>query len=88
MKDKYKISTEKGNNKLAIWLSGEHINKEDVEKQDSEVEVLLFKQAIALGWDCPRAQILVLFREWHSPIFSIQTVGRIMRMPEPDQGTL
>ncbi len=86
LKNKYKISTEKGNNKLAIWLSGEYINKENVERQDSEVEVLIFKQAIALGWDCPRAQILVLFRQWHSPIFSIQTVGRIMRMPEPDKG--
>ena len=86
LKNKYKISTEKGNNKLAIWLSGEHINKENVERQDSEVEVLIFKQAIALGWDCPRAQILVLFRQWHNPIFSIQTVGRIMRMPEPDKG--
>ncbi|MCG2690272.1 hypothetical protein L6252_03270, partial [Candidatus Parcubacteria bacterium] len=77
---------EKGNNKLSIWLSGEHINKEDVERADSEVEVLIFKQAIALGWDCPRAQILILFREWHSKIFSIQTVGRIMRMPEPIKG--
>jgi len=86
LKDKHKISTEKDNNKLAIWLSGEHINKENVERQDSEVEFLIFKQAIALGWDCPRAQILVLFRQWHSPIFSIQTVGRIMRMPEPDKG--
>ncbi len=84
LKDKYNISTENG--KLAIWLSGEHINKENVEKADSEVEVLIFKQAIALGWDCPRAQILVLFREWHSPVFTIQTVGRIMRMPEPDNG--
>lgn len=86
LKHKYKISTEKENNKLAIWLSGEHVNKEDVEKPDSSVEVLIFKQAIALGWDCPRAQILVLFREWHSQIFSIQTVGRIMRMPEPGKG--
>ncbi len=84
LKDKYNISTENG--KLAIWLSGEHINKEDVEKNNSEVEILIFKQAIALGWDCPRAQILILFREWHSQIFSIQTVGRIMRMPEPDKG--
>ncbi len=86
LKDKFNISTEKGNNRLAIWLSGEHVNKEDVEKNDSEVEVLLFKQAIALGWDCPRAQVIALFREWHSPIFSIQTIGRIMRMPEPDRG--
>lgn len=84
LKDKYKISAENG--KLAIWLSGEHVNKEEVEKSDSEAEVLIFKQAIALGWDCPRAQILILFRQWHSQIFSIQTVGRIMRMPEPDKG--
>jgi len=84
LKDKYKVSAENG--KLAIWLSGEHVNKEDIEKNNSEAQVLIFKQAIALGWDCPRAQILVLFREWHSPIFSIQTVGRIMRMPEPDEG--
>ena len=74
------------NYKLAIWLSEEKTNKELIEKQDNETEVLIFKQAIALGWDCPRAQIIVLFREWHSPIFSIQTVGRIMRMPEPDKG--
>jgi type III restriction enzyme len=84
LKGKYSISTENG--KLAVWLSGEHINKENVEKNDSEVEVLIFKQAIALGWDCQRAHILSLFREWHSPIFSIQTVGRIMRMPEPEKG--
>jgi type III restriction enzyme len=84
LKDRFKISTDNG--RLAIWLSGEHINKEEVEKSDSAVEVLIFKQAIALGWDCPRAQILVLFRQWHSPVFSIQTVGRIMRMPEPDKG--
>lgn len=84
LKNTSHISTENG--KLAVWLSGEHINKENVERADSEVAVLIFKQAIALGWDCPRAQILILFREWHSQIFSIQTVGRIMRMPEPDHG--
>jgi len=86
LKSKYNISTEKGNNELAIWLSEEKINKEDVERNDSPVEVLIFKEAIAYGWDCPRAQILVVFREWKSHIFSIQTVGRIMRMPEPDKG--
>jgi len=84
LKDKYRISKENG--KLAIWLSGEHVNKEYVEKNDSEVEILIFKQAIALGWDCPRAQILALFRFWKSLAFSIQTVGRIMRMPEPAGG--
>ena len=49
---------------------------------DGPEEVMIFKQAIAVGWDCPRAAILVLFREWKSMVFSIQTIGRIMRMPE------
>jgi len=72
------------NRKLAIYLTGKEgkINEQNIEKEDSEVEVLLFKQAIAIGWDCPRAQILVLFRDWKSIDFSIQTIGRIMRMPE------
>jgi type III restriction enzyme len=77
---KFNITTENG--KLGVYLSEDKRNLENISKNDNEVEVLLFKQAIALGWDCPRAYILVLFREWHSEKFSIQTVGRIMRMPE------
>lgn len=79
---KYGITTENG--KLAIYLSDKDskINLENIEKNENEVEVMIFKQAIAVGWDCPRAAILVLFREWKSIVFSIQTIGRIMRMPE------
>lgn len=84
LKNKHKITTENG--KLAIHLSGDHENLEDISKADSEAEVLIFKQALALGWDCPRAHILVLFRDWKSIVFSIQTIGRIMRMPDPDYG--
>ncbi len=79
---KYGITTE--NRKLAIYLSDKDnkVNLDNIEKNDNEVEVMIFKQAIAVGWDCPRASILVLFREWKSIVFSIQTIGRIMRMPE------
>ena len=84
LKDKHNITTENG--RLAIYLSGEKENLENIAKNTHETEVLIFKQAIALGWDCPRAQVLVLFRDWKSLTFSIQTVGRIMRMPEPDKG--
>ena len=84
LKDSHGISVENG--KLAIYLSADKQNLERVTRGDSGVDVLIFKQAIALGWDCPRAQVLVLFREWSSPEFSIQTVGRIMRMPEPMRG--
>ena len=81
LKDKHKITEENG--KLAIWLSEIHSDTlANIEKQDNEVEVLIFKQAIAIGWDCPRASILVVFREYKSVVFTIQTIGRIMRMPE------
>jgi len=84
LKDKCHISRE--NHKLAFYLSEDKENSENIKRNDSEAEVLIFKQAIALGWDCPRAHILVLFREWHSPVFSIQTLGRIMRVSEPEHG--
>ena len=81
LEEKFDI-TEK-NERLAIWISEQHSDAlANIEKNDNKVEVLIFKQAIALGWDCPRAAILVIFRESRSFIFTIQTIGRIMRMPE------
>ncbi len=72
-----------GNGKLAIWLSDQKSETLDwVAEPDNEIEFLIFKQAIDTGWDCPRAHILVKFRESHSETFEIQTVGRILRMPE------
>ena len=71
-----------GNNKLAIWLSSEKQNLDGLENDYNTTEVLLFKQAIALGWDCPRAAVLLIFRDIQSTTFGVQTVGRIMRMPE------
>lgn len=70
------------NHRLAIWLSREKENLTDLEKHDNMTEVLLFKEAIALGWDCPRAAVLLIFRKLQSDRFTIQTVGRIMRMPK------
>ena len=67
---------------MAVWLSNRKDNVDGIEKMDSPVKVLLFKQAIALGWDCPRAAVLLIFRELHSATFTTQTVGRILRMPE------
>ena len=68
--------------KLAIWLSGEKTNLDGIEDPKSGVDVLIFKQAIAMGWDCPRAAVLLIYRKLSSESFTIQTVGRIMRMPQ------
>jgi type III restriction enzyme len=72
------------NKKLAIWLNEEKVNQDKnfIKQKNNKVEFLIFKQAIDTGWDCPRAQILVKFRETKSITFEIQTVGRILRMPE------
>lgn len=68
-------------NEIAIWLSQEKVNLEYIEDNKSPISFLLFKQAAATGWDCPRASVLVMFREIKNPTFAIQTVGRILRMP-------
>jgi type III restriction enzyme len=68
-------------NDIAVWLSEDKVNLEDVERSNSSISFLLFKQAVATGWDCPRAGVLVMFREIKNPTFAIQTVGRILRMP-------
>lgn len=70
------------NHRLAVWLSNTKTNLDAIEDKNSPVDVLLFKQAIALGWDCPRAAVLLIFREIKQETFGIQTVGRILRMPE------
>ena len=67
---------------VASWFSGDHPDKpEEIKKLDGQYAFLLFKQAIATGWDCPRAKILVKLREGGTERFNIQTVGRIRRMP-------
>ena len=79
---KYMCDITEENGKLAVWLSNEKSNLVGLENPDNLAQVLLFKEAIALGWDCPRAAVLLIFRKLQSDQFTIQTVGRILRMPE------
>lgn len=72
------------NRQMAIWLSERHENLEGIEEQDGEPVVLIMKQAVATGWDCPRAYILVKLRDNMEETFEIQTIGRIRRMPEAE----
>lgn len=67
---------------VAIWLSNEKKNLDFITLNNNEVNFMLFKVAPATGWDCPRASILVMFREIKSPSFHTQIIGRVKRMPE------
>ena len=70
------------NNSLAVWLADKKMNLEGIEEQNAESVAIIIKQAVATGWDCPRAQILVKLRDNMNETFEIQTIGRIRRMPE------
>ena len=76
----------------AIWISntgsGSDLRSDDAVIQNldhNSVRILLFKQAVAMGWDCPRAQVLLRLRkvtDTSNVSFDLQTIGRIFRMPE------
>ncbi len=70
------------NRQLAVWLSDRHENLEGIDANDGEPVAVIIKQAVATGWDCPRAHILVKLRDNMDETFEIQTIGRIRRMPE------
>ena len=67
---------------LAVWLSRRHENLDNISENNGEQVAVIIKQAVATGWDCPRAYILVKLRENMDETFEVQTIGRIRRMPE------
>ncbi|EPK7576332.1 DEAD/DEAH box helicase [Klebsiella michiganensis] len=57
-----------------------HISPERV--QDSKwVRVLIAKDAISTGWDCPRAEVMVSFRPAKDKTHITQLLGRMVRTP-------
>lgn len=78
--DKNGINVDTGT--LAIWLADRKENLENISDNTAKQRVVIIKQAIATGWDCPRAHILVKLRKNMDETFEIQTLGRIRRMPE------
>jgi type III restriction enzyme len=78
---KKKVDVER---KVALWFDGKQKNMEFVTNNESDIDFMLFKQAAGTGWDCPRAHILVMYREISSATFFTQTIGRILRMAEPN----
>ncbi|WP_207459989.1 DEAD/DEAH box helicase family protein [Azospirillum sp. SYSU D00513] len=52
---------------------------------DTTKEALIFKVAVALGFDAPRAFTLVSLRSAQDPDFGTQIIGRLMRVARPLQ---
>lgn len=53
---------------------------------DNNIEILIFKLAVATGFDIPRAFTLVSFRTNRDSDFGTQIIGRIMRVHQDLQG--
>lgn len=74
-------SEEKKSTKLGKYNIGTINESDSITLNNAKPMFLLFKQALATGWDCPRAKILVKLRDNMNESFEIQTLGRLRRMP-------
>ncbi len=56
------------------------VNPESIQ-DDTDVRVVLAKEAISTGWDCPRAEVLYSERPASDSTHIAQVIGRMVRQP-------
>ena len=56
------------------------VKPQDIQN-DPTVRVLLAKDAVSTGWDCPRAEVLVSLRPARDKTYITQLLGRMVRTP-------
>lgn len=67
---------------VAYYLSDDKDKSENLALNNNPIQIVFTKTAIATGWDCPRASVLLTFRKSNDDKFKTQVLGRINRMPE------
>jgi len=50
-------------------------------QDDTSIRILVAKDAISTGWDCPRAEVMVSFRPANDQTYIAQLLGRMVRTP-------
>ncbi len=66
-----------------ITLNGlkvHHIEPNDI-VDDMRIKVVLFKENLSTGWDCPRAETMMSFRRAEDVTYIAQLLGRMVRTP-------
>ena len=48
---------------------------------DRKIKVVLFKEALSTGWDCPRAEAMMSYRVARDATYIAQLLGRMIRTP-------
>jgi type III restriction enzyme len=68
-------TTQQYGNRHVPYISPERV------QESTWVRVLIAKDAISTGWDCPRAEVMVSFRSASDPTHITQLLGRMVRSP-------
>ena len=50
-------------------------------QDDPHLRVVLFKEALTTGWDCPRAEVMISLRTAQDYTYIAQLIGRMVRTP-------
>lgn len=57
-----------------------YVAPQDIQ-DDPHLRVVLFKEALTTGWDCPRAEVMVSLRSASDATYIAQLIGRMVRTP-------
>lgn len=57
-----------------------HIEPSEI-SDDRRIRVVLFKENLSTGWDCPRAETMMSFRHAEDATYIAQLLGRMIRTP-------
>lgn len=57
-----------------------HVEPSDI-TSDKRIRVVLFKENLSTGWDCPRAETMMSFRHAEDATYIAQLLGRMIRTP-------
>lgn len=57
-----------------------HIDPNDI-VDDMRIKIVLFKENLSTGWDCPRAETMMSFRSAQDVTYIAQLLGRMIRTP-------
>lgn len=61
-------------------LTVHYTNPSDI-TDDKRIKVVLFKENLSTGWDCPRAETMMSFRHAEDVTYIAQLLGRMIRTP-------
>lgn len=61
-------------------LNVPHVEPSEI-ADDKRIRVVLFKENLSTGWDCPRAETMMSFRRAEDATYIAQLLGRMVRTP-------